>query len=597
MTRRTTRASVASLGAATLLSASLGSAFAQSPSVPAATPYPDPVEQPPAPTTDVALYPNYGGEVDCENGTFNGRPYTGNLKSIEAPDASTVVFTFCNPNVAFLSQVAFSALGIDDAQYLIDHAPDGSLVTQPNGTGPYKLVSWDLGERVLMEANDAYWGSAPLTPNLEIQWNADSAARLLALSGGQVDGIDNPGKDDMPTIEGDSSLKLYPREGLNTFYVGMNNRFSPWGNQKVRQAIAMGIDRQRIVDNFYPPGSEVASHFTPCPIPFSCGGDAWYDFDAAAAKALLAEGLAEEGIDPATFTTSIQFRDPPRGYLPDPPTIAQEIAAQLQETLGITGEIELQESTTFLDNNQAGTLDGLFLLGWGADFPDTSNFMDFHFGAGAGDKFGALDPALVDAVVRGGQSAVDADREAAYTEANNLIKELVPAVIIAHGGSATAFKADVEGAHSSPLSNEAFLVMKAGDRDIISFMQNGEPGGLYCGDESDGESLRVCEQIKESLYAYQVGGTATEPALATECVPNDELTVWTCTLRDGVTFHDGSTFDASDVILSYAAQWDALSPLHVGRTGSFEYWPALVGGGYLNPPGPCGLPNTDPCAS
>ncbi len=39
----------------------------------------------------------------------------------------------------------------------------------------------------------------------------------------------------------------------------------------------MGIDRERIVDNFYPPGSEVATHFTPCAIPNGCAGDQWYD--------------------------------------------------------------------------------------------------------------------------------------------------------------------------------------------------------------------------------------------------------------------------------------------------------------------------------
>ncbi len=133
-------------------------------------------------------------------------------------------------------------------------------------------------------------------------------------------------------------------------------------------------------------------------------------------------------------------------------------------------------------------------------------------------------------------------------------------VIVAHGGSATAFKADVAGAHSSPLTSEVFAVMKAGDRDTLVFMQNGEPPGLYCADETDGETLRVCEQIKESLYSYQVGSTATQPALATACTPSDDLTVWTCTLRDGVTFHNGATLDASDVVLSFAAQWDAIEP-------------------------------------
>ena len=63
----------------------------------------------------------------------------------------------------------------------------------------------------------------------------------------------------------------------------------PWDDENVRKAIAMGIDRKRIVDNFYPEGSEVATHFTPCSVPFGCEGDDWYDFDAAAGKKLLTD--------------------------------------------------------------------------------------------------------------------------------------------------------------------------------------------------------------------------------------------------------------------------------------------------------------------
>jgi ABC-type transport system substrate-binding protein len=108
---------------------------------------------------------------------------------------------------------------------------------------------------------------------------------------------------------------------------------------------------------------------------------------------------------------------------------------------------------------------------------------------------------------------------------------------------------------------------------------------MYCADESDGESLRACEQILEPLYGFVVGGTDTEPLLATECAPNEDLSQWTCSLRDGVTFHDGSTFEANDVVTSYAVQWDAANPLHVGRDGSFSYFAGLWGG-FLNPPPP-----------
>ncbi len=521
------------------------------------------------------VYPETG-EAPC-----GVAPYTGNFKKISAIDEKTVEFQLCAPDVAFLSKIAFSAFGIQDSDYLTANGANGGLLDKPNGTGPYKLSAWERGSRLVLTAYDGYWGDKALTPNVEFRWSDEAAQRLLELQSGNVDGIDNPGADDIETIKGDSTLAFYEREGLNTLYLGFNVTIKPWTNQKIRQAIAMGVDRQRIVDNFYPPGSEVARDFTPCAIPFACGGDDYYTFDPVAAKALLAEGLAEEGL--TSLDTKIQFRTAVRGYLPDPPQIATEIQSQLKTNLGINATLDLQESGAFLDANAAGTLDGIFLLGWGADYPDVSNFLDYHFGAGSGTKFGEPFPDLVAAITKGGSSSADADRDAAYAEANNLIKEYVPAVVMIHGGSGTAFKADVTGAHSSPLSNESFSVMQAGDRDTLVWMQNAEPLSLYCGDESDGETLRACEQLNESLYAYEVGGTKTIPALATECTSNPELTTWTCTLRDGVTFHDGAALDANDVVLSYAVQWDASHPLHVGRSGAFEYFPGLFSG-FLNPP-------------
>ena len=111
-------------------------------------------------------------------------------------------------------------------------------------------------------------------------------------------------------------------------------------------------------------------------------------FDAAAAKALLLEGLAEEGIDIASLDIPVQYRPAPRGYVNDPPGVAQDVVAQLQENLGLKAHTDEHENTTYLGESNAGTLEGLFLLGWGMDFPDVSNFMTYHFGSGTGVKFG-----------------------------------------------------------------------------------------------------------------------------------------------------------------------------------------------------------------
>ena len=536
---------------------------------------------------DGMVYPE-SGEAPCgqaEAPDAQHDKYTGNFKKITAQDAKTVVFELCSPDVAFLSKIAFTSFAINDTEWLeqkIDPSKPNNqaIVSEVNGTGPYKLTAWNRGTDITMEANPDYWGEKAKAQTLIFRWSAEAAQRLVELQAPSVDGIDNVGATDFPTIEGNPDLKLYPREGLNVFYIGFNNRFAPFDNEKVRQALAMGVDRQRIVDQYYPPGSEVASHFTPCAIPNGCAGEEWYTYDAPAAKALLAEAGFPNG-----FKTTIEYRDVVRGYLPTPLAVAQDLQQQLKTNLGIDAEIKVVESGTFLDRADAGDLKGIHFLGWGADYPDVTNFLDFHFGTGASQQFGDKFDDITSALTEGGSGTSDEARKPAYEKANNAIKAHVPMIPVAHGGSATAFRADVQGAHSSPLGNEHFASMTPGDRAQLVWMQNAEPPGLYCADESDGEALRVCEQMMEALYAYEIAGTAAEPALAEKCEPNAELTIWTCTLREGVKFHDGATLDANDVVLSYASQWDAEHELHKGRDNSFTYFPGLFGG-FLNPPPP-----------
>src|SRR6185503_3707503 len=220
----------------------------------------------------------------------------------------------------------------------------------------------------------------------------------------------------------------------------------------------------------------------------------------------------------------------------------------------------------------------------GADYPDQTNFLDFHFGAGASPQFGEGFPDIHDVLKEAASLADQAERNKLYAQANELLIEHVPMVPIAHGGSGVAFKATVEGAHTSPLGNETFAVMEIPGQDTLVWMQNAEPIGLYCADETDGETLRACLQTNQSLLTYEVGGTAVEPSLAESYEPNEDLTEWTFHLRKGVKFHDGSDLDAADVVASYTAQWDAASPLHTGRTGEFTYFSALFGGFKNTPP-------------
>ena len=532
-----------------------------------------PTEVPVVPTeAPPAFEPVSLSAPDCE--------YGGLLKSIEAVDALTVKVSLCNPDPSFLQKVAFAAFPVYSAEYLQETGGAGALLDVPVGTGPYMLGEWKKGDEMVFVQNPDYWGEPAKTPTLVFRWSSEAAQRLLELQSGTVDGIDNIGPADFDVVANDTNLQKLDRPALNIFYVGMNNTKPPFDNEKVRQAIAMGIDRQRLVDNFFPVGSEVASHFTPCAVPNACAGDPWYEFDVEAAKALLTEAGFADGFD-----TVITYRDVVRGYLPQPGVVAQDIQAQLMENLNINTEIVVMESGAFLDATAAGEVDGLHLLGWTGDYPDMTNFMDYHFGAGASQQFGTKWDDITENLAEGAKLADNAAREPFYTDANNAIRTHVPMLPISHGGSAVAYKATVQGGNVSALGNEYFPPAFIEGQDTFVWMQNAEPISLFCADETDGESIRACIQIQEGLYRYTTGATTVEPMLATSCESNAELTEWTCYLRDGVKFSDGSTLDANDVATSYIVMWDASNPFHIGRSGVFEYFNALWGA-FLNTPPP-----------
>lgn len=532
----------------------------------------------PTPIPDIPIATFDGTSLSVPAEECNG-DYAGLIQSVVATDEHTVTFTLCRPDPAFLSKIAFNVYGIYPSEWIEATAGDGTRTSEglekPIGTGPYMISEWKRGESVTLVANPDYWGQAPAAETLVFRWSTESAARLLELQAGTIDAFDNVGPEDFETVKADPTLQLVERPALNVFYIGITNTAAPFDNVLVRQAFAQGIDRQRIVDNFYPAGSEVASHFTPCAIPNGCVGDAWYDFNPDAAKALLVEaGYNESNPFPKI---KLYYRDVVRGYLPQVSNVAQDIQAQLMENMGVEAEIVVMESGAFIEASTSGSLtDGLYLLGWGADYPHITNFLDYHFGA-ANPQFGTQSDTYTALLTEGAQIGIPSEAESIYVEANNAIREYVPMIPVAHGGSGVAYRADVVNPQASPLGNESFYVTDPGGRDTFVWMQNAEPISLFCADESDGESLRVCDQVVEALYSYSINGTDAIPALAESCTPNEDLTVWTCALRQGVTFHDGSTFDAADVVATFNMGLNIGSPFHVGNTNLWEYYDYLWG--------------------
>lgn len=541
----------------------------------------------PAPTSGrfvAAAYPAKGdapcGQKAPPDATHAS--YTGNLKRITAEDARTVVFELCDPDVTFLTKIADPAFGINDAGWLRAHvgATGGSesIDTAMNGTGPYRLEGWKKGKELSLARHDGYWGDPALNERLIVRWNPDSHGRVDELEAGTVDGIDDVAAADIDTIDGDVSTVSALRHGLEVVYLGVSNTVSPFDNEGVRRALALGIDRKAIVGRYLPPAAELSTYAAPCALPYACSGAAWYDYDPTLAK----ETLTAAGY-PTGFVTKIHYPAAPSVSIPDPGALARDLQAQLETNLDITAELVPEPEDTYRAAVDAGTMDGIHLLTQTPDVADVSASLDPRFVTGAKGEAGTPYDDIVKALDTGRSTANGAKRDAAYKKANDAIQADVPLIPLASVGSHAAFLADVKGGLASPVRQEAFARMTPSDRRQLVWLTSHEPPGLSCADDVDTVARLVCAQVVESLYAYEPGRAAVVPALAEKCTPDDDLATWRCTLRKDVLFADGSRLDANDVVLSMAAQWDADHPLHVGRDGAFTTFRTLFGG-FLDPP-------------
>jgi ABC-type transport system substrate-binding protein len=526
----------------------------------------------PAPSSEIAFSSRSWPEVEAASCVVGeGGAARLGIAKIEAVDELTVRFTLCAPDPAFTQKLAVTNFSVNDSGWLAAAIADGSLATTMNGTGPLELLAWEQGVQIVLSRNGSYWGDKAASERVVIQWEPESAARLLQLRAGTVDAADNAAPTDEAAITADASLALLTRPGFNTFYLNFNNRYAPVSDVRVRQAIATALDRQRIVDLFYPSGTTLATHVPPCVIDGACVGDAWYAQDLVAARALLTEAGYPNGLD-----LTLSLRETPRAFLPDPVAVATDIQAQLA-AVGIRVTLDVQEAGGYIGKLLSGELRGASFSAALPDYPEAWNSLGIDFGSTSGPAHGDQYPRLV-ALLDEAQREADPDARASlFTQINNEIRTQVPVVPIANGASLIATRAAVRGLVASPVAMERFSVVNVEGSDTFTWLQGGEPAGLYCMDEEDREAVRICAQVMEGLYGYAVGGTAAEPRLATACVASADGFVVECALRRDVRFHNGARLDAGDVLDSFAAAWDCAHPLHVGRTGNFRGWSWIMG--------------------
>jgi oligopeptide transport system substrate-binding protein len=289
------------------------------------------------------------------------------MSGIKVVDPYTIAITLAKPDATFLQVVALNFAGIvakeDVAKWGADYGK------HPDGTGAYYLDHWTLGQELVFKRNpDYYVKGQPYLDNIDFQIGQEPLTAMLRLQKGEVDIVGDgipPAK--FLEVMGDPEQAKLVVQGaqLETSYITMKTTIKPFDNVKVRQAVNMAINKDRIIKIIN--GRAVAAT-QPLP-PGMPGFDKdfkGYPYDPEKAKALLKEAGVGDG-----FSTELYV------YNTDPnPRIAQAIQQDLA-AVGIKVAIKsLDQAVIIAAGGEPDQAPMIWSggMGWIADFPDPSDF-------------------------------------------------------------------------------------------------------------------------------------------------------------------------------------------------------------------------------
>ncbi len=384
--------------------------------------------------------------------------------SCEATDETTVKLNFTRPSASVLGALTLAPFAMASPKALIDYEadagttddtgfhPTGTFGTEhPVGTGAFKLESWTRGDKLVLVRNEDYWGEKAKLDKLIIRPINDNAARLQALQTGEIQGYDLVEPQDVPTVKGDSKLQVLERPAFNIAYITINQKVKPFDKLEVRQAVAYGLDRQKIVDSFYAGRGVVAKEFMPPTLSGYADDVTEYTYDPAKAKELLQKA----GV---TLPLTVDFwypTDVSRPYMPDPKRNFEAFAASLNESGFKVVPHSAPWSPDYLGRVLQGKGGALNFLGQTGDYADADNFIGIFF-QGEKPQWGFKNPALTKALDEAELEPNVEKRKTMYQAINRTIMEYLPGIPYAHSKSALAFTANVKGYVPSPTTNESF---------------------------------------------------------------------------------------------------------------------------------------------
>ncbi len=334
--------------------------------------------------------------------------------AVSAADDSTVSITLETPVAHFASLLAMPAAGV------VCREEVERLGTQygrtPCGSGPWKLSAWREGDEIALVPNPGGAAPVPRIAGITIRIIPEQMTQIAEFETGNLDVLE------VPRAELEqwrtAGVNLLSREELTVAYIGLNTRKPPFDDVRVRRAVNMAVDVDKIIARVLFGGAVRARGVVPPALRGSPEPAELYPYDPARARALLAEAGHSGGLD-----IEIWQRENPEGG-----RVLESVQGYLA-AVGVRARLVTREWSAFKEAVDKGTPDA-FYLDWYADYPDAENFLVplFHSAniGGKGNRTGYSNGRVDSLLDAAGRTADPGSRWELYRAAEEIVYRDAP---------------------------------------------------------------------------------------------------------------------------------------------------------------------------
>ena len=397
------------------------------------------------PLTEAPNVDQYLGDIVGVDAKINGNALE--ISGVRVINDQTIEITIDGSKSFFLAKLTYPTAFILDQDNI--EANPKNWFRKPNGTGPFQMTQYKVGETLVLSRHDAYHlGPAKLA---EVEMILSGGTSMLMYENDEIDiaGVGLADIDRLQEPTNDLNAELHQASPqFSVQYIGLNVNEPPLDDRKVRQALNLAVDKREIATVVLGDQVVPATGILPPGFPGFSESVSGYIFDPERAKQLLLESKYGDDLDnlpPITITT-------PGSFGANVSLDMEVVLAMWEKNLGIKTEFQQTEFATFLKDLNKRRFQ-MFDIGWIADYPDPENFLDVLFYSDSSNNHTNYNNPLVDSLLE--QARIETDetkRFIIYNEVEQIILDDAPWIPLWYSGERyLLIKPDVHDYYQTPL--------------------------------------------------------------------------------------------------------------------------------------------------